>query len=421
MSGASDSVYIIGSYSTPFGKFADKSFRDLTREAVLGALADAGMTDGGQIESIAFGNVLMDYFGQHSTRGHFCLIPLEQEGVLRRRVPIINLEAGCATGSIALQSAMKDVRSGDTEISMALGVEKTYRPDISAAENLAMFRAGENTFDPEETLNEYRRLAERSGKTLEFGADRTMFMDTYAAQASYHMHRHGTTQRQIAIAAAKSHNNGALNPLAQYRFEMSPDEVLSDREVSFPLTRSMCAPVGDGAAVAIVCSRRALMRMPREVQDRAIRIASSVLRSGVYREPDEPSLAQEAGDKAYALAGLKPKDIAVAELHDATAFGEIYNSEMMRFCEIGQGGALAESGETARGGRIPLNTSGGLISKGHPIAASGLSMTDEIVQQLRGQAGARQVEGARIGLIENGGGIMGLEEAACVVTILAAN
>lgn len=412
-------AYIVGSCSTRFGRFADRSFRDLTREAVLGAIADAGETSGGFIESVWFGNVLMDFWGQHSTRGHFCIIPLEEDAVLRRRVPLVNVEAGCATGSLALQGALKDIRAGDAEVSLAVGVEKTFRPDATREETFAMFMAGENRLEPGRTLAEYAQLAERSGKALEFAPDRTMFMDTYAAQAAYHMHRYGTTQRQIASAAAKSHGNGALNPLAQYRFDMSVEEVLADRLVSYPLTRAMCAPVGDGAAAAIVCSERFLSTLPARVRDRAVEVRASVLRSGWYRKPDETSLAREAGDRAYELAGLGPQDVDLAEVHDATAFGEIYNCEMMRFCEIGQGGPFVEAGGTALDGRLPVNTSGGLISKGHPIAASGLSMTHEVVTQLRGEAGERQVPDARIGAIENGGGIMGLEEAACAVTILA--
>jgi acetyl-CoA acetyltransferase len=414
-----DAVYIIGSSSTRFDRYPDKTFRDLTREAVMSAIEDAGLPSGEAIDSIAFGNVLMDFFGQHSTRGHFCLIPLEQEGLLRRRVPIVNLEAGCATGSIALQAAMKDVRSGDAEIAMAVGVEKTFRPAAPKEETFAMFRAGENALDPGETLDEYRRLAEAADFRLEFGADRTMFMDTYAAQAAYHMRRFGMTQRQLAIAASKSHNNAALNPLAQYRFRMTPEQVLEDRPVVRPLTRAMCAPVGDGAAAAIVCSERAVLKLPKRVRERAVRIAASVLRSGVYRALDEPSLAREAGDRAYELAGFGPEQVNVAEIHDATAFGEIYNAEMMRFCDIGDGGRFVESGATALDGPLPVNTSGGLVSKGHPIAASGLSMIHEITTQLRGEAGERQVRGARIGLVENGGGIMGLEEAACAVTLLS--
>lgn len=410
-------AYVIGIHATPFGKHADQSFRDLTRAAVVGAVEDAGLT-GDQVDSIYFGNVLMDYWGQHSTRGHFALIPLSEEGLLRRRVPIVNVEGGCATGSMAFQGAVKDVRLGEADIALAIGVEKTFRPQASRDETFAMFRAGENALDPDETLAEYRRLEEVSGVPLKFGPDRTMFMDTYAAQANYHMKRWGTTARQIATAAAQAHSNGALNPLAQYRFAMTPDDVLADREVSAPLTRSMCAPVGDGAAAAIVCSEAYLRTLEPGTQSRAVRVAATVLRGGAYRDPDEPSLAREAVDRAYQLADMSPDDIDLAELHDATSFGQLYNAEMMRFCAIGQGGPFIESGATALDGRLPLNTSGGLVSKGHPIAASGLSMIHEITHQLRGEAGDRQVDGAGVGLVENGGGIMGLEEAACAVTIL---
>lgn len=411
-------AYVIGTYSTHFGRLADESFRDLTREAVLGALRDAALDDGQTVQSLWFGNVLMGYWGQHSTRGQFSVVPLEEEGVLARRIPIVNVEGGCATGSLALQGACKDVLSGTTDISLAIGVEKTYRPDVPRHETMEMFRAGENSLAPEETLREYERLAEETGHPLQFGPDRTMFMDTYAAQAVHHMHRYGTTQRQIATVAAKNHTNAVSNPLAQYRFAMTVDEVLDDRPVSFPLTRSMCAPIGDGAAAAIVCSEQALGAMPTEVRDRAVRVAASTLRSGVYRAATEPSLSREAADAAYRRAGVSPDDIDVAEVHDATAFGEIYQAEMLRFCDEGDGGPFAESGATAIDGKIPTNTSGGLLSKGHPIAASGLSMTHEVVSQLRGECGERQVHNATIGLVENGGGIMGLEEAACCVTIL---
>lgn len=413
-----NSVYIIGSYSSAFGRFPDKSFRDLTREAVMGVLKDAGLDSGECIQSVWFGNVLMDYWGQHSTRGQFALIPLLQAGVLAQRVPILNVENGCATGSVALQGAIKDIRAGEADFALAVGVEKTFRPNATPEETFAMFRAGENAFNPDETLDEYRELARLANISLQFGPNRTMFMDTYAVQAAYHMQRWGTTQRQIAAAASQAHNHAVMNPLAQYRFPMTVDDVLADREVSFPLTRAMCAPIGDGGAAALVCSEKGLSMLPPAVRERAVAVAASVLRSGIYRKPDEPSLAREAGDKAYVLAGVAPGEVDVAEVHDATSFGEIYNTEMMRFCEIGQGGPFVESGATALGGQIPINTSGGLVSKGHPIAASGLSMINEIVVQLRHEAGERQVIDAHIGLIENGGGIMGLEEAACAVTIL---
>lgn len=412
-------AFIVGSHSTAFGRFPDRGFPDLTREAALGALADAGGLDGGAVGSAWFGNVLMGFSGQHSTRGQFCLAPLVEEGALRRRLAVWNVESGCATGSMALHGAMRDVLCGAADISLALGVEKTFRPDATPAENLAMFSAGENALAPGRTVAEYEKLAAQAGRPLTFGPDRTMFMDTYAMQAAWHMKVHGTTRRQIAAAAAKSHCNGALNPLAQYRFEMTTDQVLEDREVSWPLTRAMCAPVGDGAAAALVCSEAALAALPAAVRARAVEIRAAVLVSGAYRAPGEPSLAREAADRAYRLAGLGPQDVDLAELHDATAFGELYNCEMMRFCPIGEGGAFVGAGATALDGALPVNTSGGLISKGHPVGASGLSMTHEIVVQLRGEAGARQVRGARVGAVENGGGIMGLEEAACAVTLLA--
>jgi acetyl-CoA acetyltransferase len=243
-------------------------------------------------------------------------------------------------------------------------------------------------------------------------------MDTYGLQAAWHMHRFGTTARQIAAAAAKSHCNGALNPSAQYRFAMTEDEVLADRPVSGPLTRAMCAPIGDGSAAAIVCSERLLQRFSTAVRDRAIRIRASALSGGTFRSFDEPSLSRVAADVAYASAGISAGEVNVAEVHDATSFCEVYQAEMLRFCADGKGGAYVGSGATAIGGPHPMNTSGGLVSKGHPIAATGLSMTHEIVTQLRGEAGQRQVPNARIGLTENGGGVIGFEEAVCVVNIL---
>jgi acetyl-CoA acetyltransferase len=237
-------------------------------------------------------------------------------------------------------------------------------------------------------------------------------------QAAWHMKRYGTTQRQIAIACSKNHRNGSLNPKAQYRFEVSVDEVLADRPVSFPLTRSMCSPIGDGAAAAIVCSEDMLASLPRAVQDRAVKVRAQVLSGGKYRKLDEPGLTRIAAQRAYERAGLKPSDIDVAEVHDATSFCEIYQSEMLGFCADGEGGRLAESGATSLGGKIPINPSGGLVSKGHPVGATGLSMIHELCLQLRGEAGARQVKNARLALAENGGGVMGFDEAACAITIL---
>ncbi len=409
-------AYIIGTHSTRFQKWPDKSFKDLTREAYLGALGDAGMVDGGDIEFAWFGNCGMWLQGQGSIRGQVCFTPLVRDKLFPERVPIINVEGACATAAMALHGAWKDILSGQTEVSLAIGVEKVYTTD---ADTLAKgFNGAIDTFDPAEWQDYYRAAGEESGKSFEPEPDRTIFMDTYAMQACYHMKRHGTTQRQIAVGAAKNHHNGSLNPNAQYQFDLTVEQVLEDRPISYPLTRAMCSPIGDGAAAAIVCSGDYLKTLPGTVRDRAVKIMASTLAGGKYKTLAEPGLTMTAANKAYQSAGVKPADIDVAELHDATSFCEIYQAEMMGFCEIGEGGPLIESGATMLDGRIPINTSGGLVSKGHPVGATGLSMIYELATQLRGEAGPRQVAGAELALAENGGGVIGFEEAVCSITIL---
>lgn len=410
-------VFVIGSFSTEFGRWLGKDHRALAREAVHGVLGDAGLADGLSVGQAYFGNCLLHVSGQTMIRGQACLSPLMEEGILPERLPIANVEGACATGSLALHMAWKDVLSGQSDIALAIGVEKLYDPS-APGQMLKEIGGGFDRFDQERWLNEYRDVAALSGAKWAPSADRSIAMDTYGVQASYHMHRYGTTREQIAMAAAKNHVHGSLNPKAQYRFRMTTEEVLADRAVSGPLTRAMCAPIGDGAAAAIVCSEDRLRSLPDETRARAVRIRASATSGGKYRAPDEPSLSRIAADRAYDMASLGPEDVALAEVHDATSFCELYQMEMLRFCSEGEGGRLVESGATALGGRIPVNTSGGLVSKGHPIAATGLSMVSEIVTQLRGEATGRQVEGAKIGLIENGGGVIGLEEAVCAVTVL---
>jgi acetyl-CoA acetyltransferase len=418
-------VYVIGSYSTQFTKWPEESFRDLTRDAVGGVLADAGMADGREIEFAWFGHTGVGGWPTPSTFGQMCLIPMIREGLLTPGLPIFNVENACATSSLALHGAWKDVLSGQSQLSLAAGVEKVINPNLTKEQVLKTF-SGEGTPPgatrlefARENADQYALAADYTGVPLGSGEGRTVFMDTYAQQAQVHMKRYGTTQRQIAASAAKNHNYGALNPKAQYKFEMTIDDVLADRVVSPPLTRSMCAPIGDGAAAALLCSEEYLRNAPAAVRERAVRVAASAFSSGTFRALDEPSLSRVAADRAYAQAGVGPDDIDVAEVHDATSFCEIFQCEMLRFCPDGGGGPFVESGATGPGGKIPVNTSGGLVSKGHPIAATGLSMIYELVTQLRGEAGERQVDGAELALQENGGGVMGLEEAACSVIILA--
>ena len=409
-------VYIIGTSSTPFRRWPDVGFKELTRQAYLGAVEDAGLADPQAIEAAWFGNCLMHYWGQPLVRGNVSFIPLVREGLFRDRAPVVNVEGACATGSLALSGAYKEIRAGDADLTVAVGVEKLYDP-VNPAAILPEFGKGADQLDPQEWMAHYKRVGEQLGRPFEPAPNRSVAMDTYSMQARLHMKLYGTTREQIAAACAKSHTNGSLNPLAQYRFAMTPQQVIEDRMVSDPLTRAMCAPVGDGAAAAVLCSERALAALPSRVRERAVRIRALVLSGGKYRGESEPGLSRAAADRAYKLAGLAPEDIDVAEVHDATSFCEIYQSEMMRFCPTGQGGPFAASGATAIDGQVAINPSGGLVSKGHPIGATGLSMCHELVVQLRGEAGARQVSGARIGLQQNGGGIIGLEEAICAVAL----
>ncbi len=411
-----EAVYIIGTYSTAFRRWPEKSFKQLTREAYLGAAQDAGLSDPQAIEAAWFGNCVMHYWGQPLVRGNVSFIPLVREGLFRDRAPVVNVEGACATGSLALSGAYKEIRAGDAELTVAVGVEKLYDP-VNPAGILPEFGKGADQLDPQEWIRHYTEIGERLGQPFAPAPDRSVAMDTYSMQARVHMKLYGTTREQIAAACAKSHTYGSQNPLAQYRFAMTPEQVLADRVVSDPLTRAMCAPVGDGAAAAVLCSERFLGSLPPRVRERAVKIRALELSGGKYRAETEPGLSRTAADRAYQRAGLAPQDIDVAEVHDATSFCEIYQTEMMRFCPEGEGGPFIASGATAIGGKVAVNTSGGLVSKGHPIGATGLSMCHELVTQLRGEAGERQVRDARIGLQQNGGGIIGLEEALCAVAI----
>jgi len=409
---------VVGAYSTQFKKWPEKSFKDLTRDAYLGVLEDAKFENGDEIQFAWYGNCFMGYWNQMSIRGQVCFIPLVREGLFPQRVPIINVEGACATASMAFHGACKDILSGQSDVSLAIGVEKIFNPEADPQTIFRMFDVGIDNFNNQETIEAYVKAAEKCGQRFEPGPGRTMFMDTYAIQTCYHMWKYGTTQRQIAIGASKNHHFGSLNPKAQYQFDVTVEQVLEDRLISYPLTRSMCAPIGDGSAAAIVCSGDYLKGLPSDVQNRAVKVRATALAGGKYRDPDEPSLSRIAANKAYEMAGIGPEDIDVAEVHDATSFCELYQAEMLGFCAEGEGGKFIECGATMLDGKIPINTSGGLVSKGHPVGATGLSMLYELVTQLRGEAGPRQVKNAEFALQENGGGVIGLEEAACSVIIL---
>ncbi|MGE8611656.1 MAG: thiolase family protein [Achromobacter veterisilvae] len=410
-------TYIVGIGMTPLAKHLSLSVKQLSAMAVDKALQDAGL-ERGAVEAAWFCNTRQGALeGQHGVRGQCSLRAYGFEGIA-----IFNTDNACASSSSGLLQAHAAVKAGLYDVALVVGAEKMNYPE----KREQMFEAFKGSWD--------RDLAEQHMQALlAMGADmelppealaetgeRSVFMDIYAAQARFHMKTFGTTQRQIAAVAAKNHWHSQFNPLAQYRTPMTVEEVLADKLVAWPMTRSMCAPMSDGAAALVVVSEKALKRLDAR---RAVRIRGIAASSGSQRTAEQVDrhLTRVAAGRAYEAAGVGPQDISLAELHDASAIAEILHSENCGFCDYGDGGALVESGATRLGGRLPLNVSGGLLSKGHPIGATGAIQVHEIVTQLRGEADQRQVPGnPRLGMTENGGGFYGLEEAACVVGIFEA-
>jgi acetyl-CoA acetyltransferase len=409
-----ENVYVVGVAMTPFGKLMDRSVKDLTQQVVGEALNDAGLarTD---LDAAYYANCTQGIIeGQNAIRGPIALRSAGVEGI-----PIVTVENACASGATAFNLAVQYVKAGDGEVALAVGVEKMYSTD--KARMLSVFDSGWDIHAVDETRDGLLKLGE--GVVPPAGTTSpkpySVFMDVYAAFCRFHMRRFGLTQRQIAAVASKNHRHSVENARSQFRDAYSVEQVLAAPPITYPLTLPMCSPISDGGAAAIVCSEKALARFGIG-RKRAVRVRASVLRSGTTRSADDVGqhLTAIAARQAYERASVGPGDISVAEVHDATAMGEIIQTENLGLCKPGDGGALAERGDTTLGGRIPVNPSGGLESKGHPIGATGLGQIFELVGQLRGEAGARQVEGARLAIAENGGGLIGIEEAVASVVIL---
>lgn len=406
-------VYVIGVGMTRFGKYLNGSVRGMAREAVDLVLADVGL-DRKSIQAAYVANTFWGMFAnQHSIRGE---VMLWDAGI--RGIPIVNCENACAGASTAFHLGYTAVRAGMYDVVLAMGSEKITH------ENKAMSFSAYATCMDVENFEQHINMFMELNKKLDFqlpdgetppGEGRSIFMDAYAMGARWHMKKYGTTKQQLAAICSKNHFHGSLNPKAQYQETMTIEEVMTARPVTYPLTVPMCAPIGDGAAAAIICSENFLKKLKN---CRPVRIMASVLGSGTDRDIDGIDIGERLSRQAYEIAGLGPDDIDLAELHDATAYGELHQYEAMGFCAPGQGGILAESGATVLGGKIPVNTSGGLECRGHPIGASGLAQIHEVVEQLRGEAGKRQVKGAKIGLTENGGGNLGVEEASMTIHLL---
>jgi len=412
----SDKVYVYSVGMIKFGKYLEKSMKQLTGEA-LKTVENDNNFDLNEVEAAWFSNSGWGMrTNQHCIRGQ---VALSANGL--EELPITNIENACAGGSTAFHGAWTAIKAGIYDCALAIGVEKVYHEDRKLM--MSSFITGtdiEVTSKMIETIKKQaekkrKRLAKKQGIEIKASTKKgghSSFMDIYAFAARQHMKKYGTTQRQIAAIAAKNHNNSVLNPLAQYNFPMTVEEVLKDYEVAYPLTRAMCAPIGDGAAAAIICSEDYLKKHPNP---RAIFIRASVMQSGSWKQD---TIASRTAALAYKKSGLEPKDINVAEVHDATAFGELHQTEQMGFCPVGKGGEFVETGATELTGKIPINPSGGLLSRGHPIGASGIAQIYELVTHLRGEAGERQVKNAKIALAENGGGNIGPGEAAMCIHIL---
>jgi len=409
-----EDVYVIGVGMTPFGKLKVLSLKELTRQAVVDALDDAGIVNE-ELDCAFFANSAQGHMeGQHFIRGQ---IALRNMGI--QRIPIVNVENACASASSAFNLAVNFLRAGAGDIALAVGAEKMFSDDKDRM--FSAFDSGWDIHTADENLKRMTKLGEGVAVPPGTTSSRpySVFMDVYGAVTRFHMRKFGTTQRQIASVASKNHAHSVENPLAQYRNRYTVEEVLAAPPITYPLTLPMCAPISDGAAAAILCTSSALRRIGVG-RLRAVKVLATVVQSGSDRAPDEidRQCTHLAAKRAYEQAGVGPEDVSVAEVHDATAFGEIIQIENLGFCAFGDGGPISERGETSIGGRIPVNPSGGLESRGHPIGATGLGQIFELVTQLRGEAGPRQVEGARIALAENGGGLHGIEEAVACITML---
>ncbi|MBX7096812.1 MAG: thiolase family protein [Myxococcaceae bacterium] len=411
-------VFLLASATTPFGRHPDTTHLALARDVVAAVLQDAGLDDGGRVDGVWFGSCALHAFGQSNIRGQAVLAPLVREGRLAASAPIVNVEAGCATGGVALHGAFTSVASGDSELALALGVEKTFIP-TNPKQMLELFEGGLNQLEAEQWKQLYASLAPECGTTFAPRPDRITILDVAALNAHWHMKTYGTRPEDLAQVSSKNHANGALNPRAHYREPMSPAQVLADKVALMPFTRSMCAPISDGAAAALVCSARFLRTLPAAAQARAVKLTAVSLTNGARQRPDAPSVAARAGERLWKRLGFGPETVDVAEVHDATAFSELATLEALGFCAPGKAAAYSASGATARDGEKPINTSGGLESKGHPLAASGLAMVAELHAQLRGEAGPRQVKKpVRTALAHNAGGLIGFDEAMCALTVL---
>jgi acetyl-CoA acetyltransferase len=380
-------VYVAGVGSTTFGKHLERGLRNLGAEAAKLALQDAGV-ETRAIQAAYCGNALGPLLQEETGVGQHILWNV---GI--SRIPIVNVENACASGSTALHLAWQAIAHEMYDLVIVIGVDKAVMPKGTP------LKVGAG--DMEVKLGD-------------------LFPGYFAMVAQKHMETYGTTLEQMAKVSVKNHDNGCLNPYAAFKKPVTVEEVLKSPSIADPITLLSCCPNSDGAAAVVLCSES----WKRKLGSKPIRIAASILRTGDYenqRDFTRWKMEEDAATLAYERAGLGPQELSLVEVHDAFTICEIVHYEGLGLCARGEGGKLIDEGATEISGRIPVNPSGGLLAKGHPIGASGVGQIAEITLQLRGQAGPRQVQGARTALAHMLGGSKEADNRACNIHILVAD
>lgn len=395
---AGDDVWILGIHMTKFGKHLDKDTVDLAAEAAMAALDDAGVTMR-DIGVLAAGNLMNAGAGIGQQL---------QKQIGQTSIPVYNVANACATGATALRTAIMAVKAGETPMGLAVGVEKLAGAGLLAGGSRA---AQKDTWEPSGRYGAVAPIDGRIGTETMPGV--------FAQIGMEYGHRYGGTSFELfARISEKNHAHSTLNPLAAYTKKMSLEQIMGDLMIAYPNTRPMCSANCDGAAAAVVVSGEKLATLSPEQRRRAVKVSASVLTTDPWQEacqvlPDVNTLTRNAAQQAYEQAGVAPEDLDLVELHDCFATAELVHYDNLMLCKPGEAVPFFESGATWRDGTMPVNVSGGLESKGHPIAATGIANIWEVCHHLRGEAGDRQIEGATVGLAH----VIGLG-SACGVHIL---
>jgi len=391
-----DSLWIIGVAMTKFMRYQDKDLIDLGTEAATAALTDAGLT--------IFDADILAAGCLYDTNGIGQRI---QKQIGQTGIPVYNVTNACATGATAFRVAAMAIKAGEASIGLAVGLEQMGKLGLLGAQG----GRKDKNYEPSGRYDAVGPVEGVLGTSLMPG--------TFAQSGMEYAYEHdGVGFEQFARVAEKNHAHSTLNPLAQYQKAFSLEEIMTAEMIAYPNTLLMCCPTGDGAAAAVLCSGERLASLPAEVSRRAVKVSASVMTSGPYVDGgtvqfDVNTLTRRAADQAYEQAGVGPADLDLVELHDCFATAELRHYDNLRLCPEGGAGEWIDKRGPWRDGQIPVNVSGGLLSKGHPLGATGIANIYEVATHLRGEAGDRQIEGAKVGLTH----VIGLG-SACAVHIL---